>query len=58
MKIIGKIITGLAAFTFVLSLCMMDADPVAAFFMMFVSGCWIAGYCYIWEEKRLKEEKR
>lgn len=58
MKTFGKIITFLAAFAFMLGMCSLDANPVTAFFTMFVSGCWIAGYCYIWEEKRLKEERR
>lgn len=58
MKTIGNIITILAAFAFMLAMCMIDSSPVLAFSIMFVSGIWLAAYGYIQEEKRLKEGKR
>lgn len=58
MKTIGNIITTLAAFTFMLSLCTMESNPVLAFAAMFISGIVLAVYGYQYEEKRLREGKR
>lgn len=58
MKTIGNIITFLAAFAFMLGMCMLDGNPVGAFGLMFVSGIVLAIAGYIYEEKRLKEGKR
>ena len=58
MKTIGNIITFLAAFAFMLSMCMIDGNPVLAFTTMFISGAWLAGWGYNQEEKRLKEGRR
>lgn len=58
MKMIGNIITTLAAFTFMLAMCTMDSNPVLAFAAMFISGIVLAVYGYHYEEKRLKEGKR
>lgn len=58
MKIIGNIITILAAFTFMLGMCTIDSNPVLAFAAVFISGIVLAVYGYQYEEKRLKEGKR
>lgn len=58
MKTIGNIITFLAAFAFMLGMCMLDGNPVGGFGLMFASGIVLAIAGYIYEEKRLKEGKR
>ncbi len=58
MKMIGNIITTLAAFAFMLGMCMIDTNPVLAVTAMFISGIVLAAYGYAYEEKRLKEGKR
>lgn len=58
MKTIGNIVTFLAAFAFMLGMCMLDSNPVGGFGLMFVSGIVLAIAGYIYEEKRLKEGKR
>lgn len=58
MKTIGNIITVLAAFAFMLGMCMIDGNPVTALTTMFISGIWLAAYGYAQEEKRLKGGKR
>ena len=58
MKTIGNIISFLAAFAFMLGMCMIDSNPVAALTTMFVCGIWLAAYGYYQEEKRLKRGRR
>lgn len=58
MKTIGNIISILAAFMFMLGMCVIDGNPVFAFASMFISGVWLAAWGYAQEEKRLKEGKR
>ena len=58
MKTIGNIITFLAAFAFMLGMCMLDGNPPLALGIMFISGIVLAIAGYIYEEKRLKEGKR
>lgn len=58
MKTIGNIITFLAAFAFMLGMCMIDGNPALALGIMLISGIWLGAYGYRQEEKRLKEGKR
>lgn len=58
MKTIGNIITVLAAFAFMLGMCMIDSNPVLAFTAMFISGIVLAAYGYAYEEKRIRDGKR
>ena len=58
MKLICNIITTLAAFAFMLGMCMIDSNPVAAFATMAICGIWLAAYGYYSEEKRLKGGRR
>ena len=58
MKVIGKIVGGLAAFVFMLGMCGIDSNPGAALSMMLVSGIVLAAFAGVAhfeeEEKRLK----
>lgn len=54
MKTIGNIITFLAAFAFMLGMCMIDGNPALALGIMLISGIWLGAYGYAQEEKRLK----
>ncbi len=58
MKTFGNIITILAAFAFMLSLCTIEGNIILSLTTMFISGVWLAAYGYIAEEKRLKEGRR
>lgn len=58
MKTLCNIIIYLAAFTFLLAMCMIDSNPVGAIGAMFVSGIVLAAFGYAYEEKRLKEGRR
>lgn len=58
MKTIGNIITGLAAFMFMLGMCTIDGNTVFSLCAMFISGIVLAIAGYIAEEKRLKEGRR
>lgn len=62
MKVIGKIVGGLAGFTFLLGMGGIDSNPEAAIGMMFISGIVLSGfafYAYFEEEEaRLKEGER
>lgn len=57
MKTIGNIITVMAAFMFMLGMCMIDGNPVVALTTMFVSGVWLATYGYYHEAKQIKRGK-
>lgn len=58
MKLIGKGITFVASFAFMLALCLLEANPVLAGMTILFSGAWIVTYCYWWEEdqRRLRKE--
>lgn len=58
VKTICNIITSLAAFAFMLSLGMMDGNPTAAVIILLLSGAWLGGYAYVWEENRRERERR
>ena len=54
MKTIGNIITTLAAFAFMLSMCMVDGNPVLAFTIMFISGIVLVIVAFNDEEERIR----
>ena len=58
MNTLCNIITTMAAFMFMLGMCMIDGNPVLALSMMFVSGIVIAAFGYAYEEKRRKRMSR
>lgn len=61
MSNFGEIITTVAVAAFMLSLCLVDGNPVLAFSTMFISGAWIIGYHWWQEEERIyrmKERER
>ena len=58
MKKICDFITYVAAFAFMLGLCMLDGNIVLAFILMFVSGIWLASRICVYEEDRLRREKQ
>ena len=58
MKTIGNIITGMAAFMFMLGMCTIDGNTVFSLCTMFISGIVLAIASYIHEEKRLREGRR
>lgn len=62
MKVIGKIIGGLAGFAFMLGMSMIDGNIELALGMMLISGIVLAvfaGVAYFEEEEaRLKEGRR
>lgn len=62
MKVICKIIGGLAGLAFMLGMCMIDGNTELALVMMFISGIVLAvfaGVAYFEEEEaRLKEGGR
>ena len=58
MKRLCEIITYIAVFAFMLSLCTMDSNPILAFATMMIAGGWIVGYSWCWEERRRQREGR
>ena len=55
MKKFCEIITFIAIFAFMLSLCTLDSNPVLAFATMIVAGGWIIGFSWCYEERRQRE---
>lgn len=56
MKTVCNIITAIALFAFMMALSMMDNHLTAAVIIMFVSGIWLAGYGFAWDEERKGRE--
>lgn len=58
MNKLCDLITYVAAFAFMLGVCMLDGNIVLAFLLMFVSGIWLAARTCAYEEERLRREKQ
>lgn len=58
MKTIGDIVTALAAIAFMLSFCVMEANPVLAFATLFISGIVLAIAIFNAEEDRARGGRR
>ena len=56
MKKIGEVITSVALVAFIVSLCCIESLTVISIVTMLISGAWLVGYGFVYEEeKRLRE---
>ncbi len=58
MKKLCNILTYLAALAFMLAICTLDGNPVLSIVILMVSGSWLVGYSYLYEENRRMREGR
>lgn len=58
MKQIGEFITSVALVAFIISLCCIERLSIISIVTMFLSGAWLVGYGFVYEEEKRMREGR